>query len=263
MAIALQPYTIRHEVFNREQAESACKRISEMGFDGLEYGLGYGKGFTAEEERLMYERYGLRICDVYADLEKPESAMALADMYGTKYISAPGMTEQMMMSPEGFEAFAGLLNETAKPYAAAGYKLMYHNHNQEFRNFASLGGKPGLDILIENTDPNGIYFLFDVFWASAAGADPAFWLRRLHGRVRIVHFKDFAIDDQISGSIGSAIPFRFAEIGRGNINWPEVTAACRESGVEWYSVEQDHTRGGAFESARISLEYMRSKLNIK
>jgi sugar phosphate isomerase/epimerase len=46
----------------------------------------------------------------------------------------------------------------------------------------------------------------------------------------LVHFKDFRI---VSGEQ------RFAEVGEGNLNWPNILEACKTTGVEWYIVEQE------------------------
>jgi sugar phosphate isomerase/epimerase len=48
-----------------------------------------------------------------------------------------------------------------------------------------------------------------------------------------------------------------AEIGEGNLNWPEVLKACREAGVQWYIVEQDFCQRDPFESLGISLKNLR------
>jgi sugar phosphate isomerase/epimerase len=263
MPIGLAPYTIRYNVFNKAQVEIAYKKLHDLGFNGLESGVGRNHGYSREEEMALLEKYDLRICDVYGDPTKPDEAMAFAEASGTKYICVSTLPGNMMMTADGFKAYAERLNEMAKPYASAGYKLSYHNHAQEFRNFAELGGKPGFEILLEETDPAGICFVLDVFWASAAGADPAYWLKKLKGRSVLVHFKDYAIDDRNPNTEIGHIPFRFAEIGQGNINWHAVTEACREIGIEWYCIEQDHTRGCAFESLKTSIDFMRNELKIQ
>lgn len=264
MPIGLAPYTIRHSVYSKAQAADAYKRLHEMGFDGLEGGgLGRRWGMDLEEEQKLLAQYHLKVCDVYANPENPEEAMKHAEAMGTKYICVGSVPGDLLMSPDGFKAYAERLNTLAKPFAAAGFKLSYHNHAQEFRNFPAIGGKTGMDILIDETDPNGVVFVLDVFWASAAGADPVVWLKRMKGRTDLVHYKDYAIDDRSHDMGMGSIPWRYAEIGQGNVNWVAVTEACREIGIEWYCIEQDITRGCAFESLQTSMDYMRNVLKIQ
>ena len=263
MPIGLAPFTIRYNVFSKAQVESAYAKLSEMGIKGLENGVGARQGYTVKEEQELLAKYGLKVLDVYADPAKPDDAMALAETFGTKYICVSTLPGNMMLNPDGFKVFAERLNEMAKPFAKAGYKLTYHNHAQEFRNFSALRAKTGYEILIDETDPEGVWFVLDTFWASAAGADPAFWLKKLKGRTQLVHFKDYSIDDRSADTEIGNIPFRFAEIGQGNINWAAVMEACREVGIEWYCIEQDYTRGDAFDSLKVSVEYMTHVLGIK
>src|SRR5438552_528648 len=83
----------------------------------------------------------------------------------------------------------------------------------------------------------------DTYWLQAAGASPATWLRKLKGRVPLVHLKDMTVVD------GRAAQ---TEVGNGNLDWPEILSACREAGAEWLIVEQDETERDPIESLTVS-----------
>jgi sugar phosphate isomerase/epimerase len=260
MSIGVVGYTTRFRTFTVEQVEDAYRKFAEMGYDGPEGPL--GRFLSIEESLALLAKYNLKVADVHADITKPEEAFKIADKYGVKIFGIPSIPGEMMNSVEGFRAYAEKINDLAKPFKSAGYFLQYHNHAQEFRNFPQLNGKAGMDILIEETDPQAVMFELDTFWASAAGADPAQWISKLKNRIPIVHFKDFAVDWKAEDVQLGSIPKRFAEIGQGNINWPAVVKACRESGVQWYCVEQDRTVLDEFESLRLSINFMKS-LGVK
>lgn len=263
MPISVVPWTLRHQLFTVEQVKTAYKNLQALGFDGIESGLGTGVGLTADEDIALMAEYGLHTCSVYCDISKPEEAIATAKKYGVTVLGLPAIPGIMMRRAEGFYAYAEQLNKMAEPFRGSGIRLQYHNHSQEFRNFPEENGKSGLQILIENTDPELICFELDVFWASAAGCDPAEWIRKLKGRIPVVHYKDMAIDcaSEVTG-LGD-VPRMFAEIGQGNLNWVAITEACREAGVEWYSIEQDQTKRPVFESLKLSIDYMRKELSIQ
>jgi len=263
MAIGLAPFSIRHHVLDKESVNATYAKLQELGFDGLENGLGRSAGYSIDEEKAMLAKHNLKVCDIWGDPESPDETMKRAEALGVEYVCVGTMPGDMMRSVDGFNAYVRWLNRVAQPFKKAGFKLSYHNHAQEFRNFAELGGKPGMDILLNETDPEAVVFCLDTFWMSAAGADPAFWLRKIKGRnSKVVHFKEYAVDElSYDCGIGS-IPFRFAEVGQGNINWKEVVSACREIGIEWYCIEQDFHRGSAFDSLKISIDFMRKELNI-
>ena len=66
--------------------------------------------------------------------------------------------------------------------------------------------------------------------------------------MQVVHLKDMAM---------SGTQQLFAEVGEGNLEWPEILQACREANIEWYIVEQDICQGDPFASLGLSLNNLR------
>jgi len=261
MPIGVQGYTLRYRAFTRAQLERTYAKVKEAGYDGVESGMG-GRLISDDEDLALLQKNGLKVADIYGDVTKPDELMRRAEKFGVKIAGLMSIPGEMMLSSDGFKAYAEQLNALAKPYKGTGYRLQYHNHAQELRNFPDQGGKAGLAILIEETDPEVVCFELDTYWLSAAGADPAQWILKAKGRIPIVHYKDFAFNNKAQDTgLGSVYP-RYAEIGQGNINWQAVTAACREAGSEWYCVEQDQTVLDEFECLKISADYMRGALGI-
>ena len=104
-----------------------------------------------------------------------------------------------------------------------------------------------MDILLEKSDPKYFDFELDTYWIQAGGADPVEWIRKVEGRMEVIHLKDMAILDNEQV---------FAEIGEGNLDWPRIFQACRDIGVKWYAVEQDSCLRDPFESLAISFRYI-------
>jgi sugar phosphate isomerase/epimerase len=69
----------------------------------------------------------------------------------------------------------------------------------------------------------------------------------------VVHLKDMTILSE-----GWSAQQAMAEIGEGNLNWPEILRACQEAGVEWYAVEQDECQRDPFKSLSISYQNLRA-----
>lgn len=123
----------------------------------------------------------------------------------------------------------------------------YHNHSHEF---AKYGGKTWFQMMVDQSTPEQLKLEIDTYWVQHGGGDPAAWIRMLKGRMFLVHFKDFRIQDGEQ---------RFAEIGEGNLNWPNILEACKTTGVEWYIVEQDNCYDrNPFDSLKISFDNMRA-----
>ena len=256
MAIGANGYTARFRVFTLTQLEETYRKIAELGYDGVENCTGPATVVSWEDDWKLIQKYNLKVADIKGNIEKPDETKKKADAMGVNIIWLDSIPGEMMNSVDGFRAYADQINKWARNYK--GYKLLYHNHTQEFRNFPSLNGKNGLAILIEETDPDVVVFEIDTFWASAAGADPAQWILKVKNRIPVIHFKDYAIDWKAQNTdLGHFTP-RFAEIGQGNINWPAVVDACRQAGTVWYCVEQDQTVLDEFESLKMSIAYMKS-----
>jgi sugar phosphate isomerase/epimerase len=255
MAIGVVGFTTRFRTFTPAQLEATYKKIADLGYTGPEGLFGGRAGIPWKEDWKLVQKYGLKVADVHGDLDKPDEAKKKADALGVNILGIKSLPGEMMNSADGFKAYAEKINNWAKNFK--GYKLQYHNHAQEFRNFPSLNGKCGLQILIEETDPEVVCFQIDTFWSSAAGADPAQWILKVKNRIPVVHYKDYAIDWKApDNELGSITP-RFAEVGQGNINWEAVTEACGQAGVQWYCVEQDRTALDEFESLKMSIAYMK------
>ncbi len=264
MSIAVVPWTLRYYVFDKEQVRDTYRKLSDLGFNGVESCMGRSAGLTPEEDLALLKEYGLKVCATYGDVKDTKAVLENAETYGAFLMGLPSIPGIMMHSVEGFRTYAHQLNELVKPYRGTGMHFQYHNHSQEFRNFPELNGKTGMDILLEETDPELIAFELDTFWASAAGCDPAQWVEKLKGRIHVIHYKDMAVNYQDENVNLGEIPWQFSEVGQGNLNFEAITAACRKvGGIQWYNVEQDRTKRPVFESLKLSIDYMRNVLHIQ
>lgn len=154
------------------------------------------------------------------------------------------------MTADDWKGTAELLNAKAKPLKAAGLTLGYHNHNVEF---APVGGKTGLEILLANTDPALVQFEMDAGWVVAGGADPFAILKAHPKRFRQMHVKDV----KASTKPNFVIQQDPTEVGTGIIDWKRLLPAAHAAGVDGFFVEQEppftHPR---IESARLCADYL-------
>jgi sugar phosphate isomerase/epimerase len=140
------------------------------------------------------------------------------------------------------------LGPVSEKLAKEGIDFSYHNHNHELMRY---GKKTWLEMLYEQASPKMLKAEIDVYWIQAGGGDPAVWVRKCAGREPLLHLKDM--------TAGPGRQQRFAEIGEGNMNWPTIIQAAKESGVKWYIVEQDECyERDPFESLAISYHNLQS-----
>jgi sugar phosphate isomerase/epimerase len=138
--------------------------------------------------------------------------------------------EKTMGMTGGAANLAEILTALGKKCKKAGLKLLYHNHDFEFKKDDD--GIVTIDYLLENTDPGNVNFQMDLYWVTKAGANPVDYFEKYPGRFKIWHVKD--MDDQ----------GRFAPVGKGTIDFSKILANKKLSGMKYYMVEQDMTFEG-------------------
>jgi sugar phosphate isomerase/epimerase len=248
--IAAQMYTLREFCKTPADIAKSCTRLKAKGFDAVQ-ASGLGPIEPKELARILAGE-GLTCAATHEQWDKLESQTEkVAEEHhtlGCKH-TAPGSLPQSFRTPEGYPLFAAGLTKVGRALQKLGITLSYHNHAFELEKFPADKGQLGLDILIEKSDPAVANFEIDTYWIQYGGGDPAAWIRKLKGRIPLLHLKDMTV---------RANKPIMAEVGEGNLNWPAILAAAREAGVQWYIIEQDTCERDPFESLAISLRNLKS-----
>ncbi|PWV89429.1 sugar phosphate isomerase/epimerase [Paenibacillus cellulosilyticus] len=239
--LGAQLYTVRDYVKTPEEFDVTIRRIKEMGYTTVQASALWH--LPVDEVASIVHSHGLSIVLTHMGYDRFTNDLdaLIKDHHtlGCKLAGLGGLPKQFW-SEEGYKAFAKQFREIADELDQNGLKFSYHNHNFEFERFQ---GKTGMEILMENTNPETFLFTLDTYWVQAGGGNPAAWIRKLNGRIEAIHFKDMTIID--------AEPV-MAEVMEGNLEWTDILHACEEAGVEWYLIERDAGPCEAFESLRIS-----------
>jgi sugar phosphate isomerase/epimerase len=233
-------YTVRDDM--GEDAKATLQKVADAGYAYVEaagYNEGKFYGMAPEDFKAYLESVGLKPVSTHqgsVTLENADEQIAAVKAAGFEYFTIPvppmGMftfnPEDRTMGMQGsLEDFASILTTLGKKCDAAGLKLLYHNHDFEFKDNED-GVKP-IEYLLENTDSKYVNFQMDLFWVTKAGADPVAYFEKYPGRFKLWHVKD--MDDE----------GKFAPVGEGNIDFKRILAEKETSGMQKYFVEQDMT----------------------
>lgn len=246
--IAAQLYTVREFLQTPEDIASTLRRIKEIGYDAVQIsGMG---PVDPDQVKKWAEELRLSICATHIGFDRLrddlDGVIAVHKLWNCEYVGIGSLPEAYRGSRDGYEAFIREFSCMGRELEAAGLHLVYHNHNFEFERF---DGATGMELLLAGAGPGTYSLEIDTYWVQAGGACPVEWIEKANGRIKVVHLKDMAV---------VARQPVFAEIGEGNLNWQSLIGACRESGVQWYVVEQDVCRRDPFESLAMSLSYLRN-----
>ena len=244
--IGAQLYTLREFMKTPAEIRTTFARVKELGYEAVQVsGLGE---IEAEELKEIASEAELKIVATHISYEQivkdPQTVIAEHKLWNCRHVAIGGLPEEYR-SEEGFARFAREASAAVRPLIDAGLTFSYHNHSFELERF---GDKTGLEIIYEESDPEMFSAEIDTYWIQHGGANPVTWLRKLKERMYIVHLKDMAIEGRNQ---------LYAEVGEGNLEWPEILQACKEAGVEWYLIEQDICQRDPFESLAISLRNLR------
>jgi len=233
-------YTLRADM--GENPAETLKEVSNIGYAYVEaagYQNGTFYGMSPEDFKSLLEQNNLKGISSHqggGTAENIDQMIADVKSAGFEYfvIPVPPLDmfkfdqESKSMYMEGSaQTLASILDDWGKKCQEAGLKLLYHNHDFEFK--ADKNGVVVIDYLLEHCDPKYVNFQMDLFWVTRAGASPKAYFEKYPGRFKIWHVKD--MDKQ----------GKFAPVGQGTIDFGSILKLKELSGMIYYMVEQDMT----------------------
>lgn len=254
MKIGAQLYTVRNYCKTTEELEDTLRRVAEIGYSTVQ--LSGVCDYDPVWMSGVLRKYRLHADITHFNYNRvahdTAATIAFHNKMKCRFIGIGSIPDfkKNGCRREDLDAFIVDIAPAVHEIAASGnHKFMYHNHNMEFVRH---DGKTYLDILCEAFPADRFGITLDTYWVQAGGGDPAWWIRRLKGRVDCVHFKDMVYS-------GEDRAVRMAPVGYGNMNYPEIVRACRSAGVKYAYVEQDHCYDDdPFECLKLSYDYLRS-----
>lgn len=221
-------YTVRDNM--GADAKATLMAVAEAGYKNIE-AAGYRDGkfynMSPKDFHNLLKEVGLTPISTHqggVTLENADNMIADVKTAGFKYFVIP---VPPMGLRDDYKQLATVLSALGEKCHKAGLKLLYHNHDFEFKK-----GNEGIvtiDYLLENTDPKYVNFQMDLFWVTKAGEDPVAYFKKYPGRFKMWHVKDMDSEG------------KFAPVGKGQINFSDILAQKKLSGMEYYMVEQDKT----------------------
>jgi len=252
MKIAAQLYNCRDYTKTPADIEATLRRVKAMGFDVIQI-----SGFGPCDPDLLADwvkEIGLEVCITHSpwprmtDPVECRKLIAEHKKMGCPIIglgARPG--NEYPNSFEGWSRFIKKANEVTKRIKGEGLDFSYHNHAFEFEKFH---GVPAIDRLIEECPE--MLFTLDTHWVQFGGGNPVTYIKKLAGRIKVAHFKDYKMINNER---------KFAEIGQGVLEWDDIIAACKTTGVPCAAIEQDDDwLTDPFESLAMSREFLLNKV---
>lgn len=242
--LGLQTYTLRN-AFEPDPV-GTLRMLKELGYDYVELNERNFATRTAADLVSMVKDAGLYSPSTHYSLNRVRDDFSQtvrdAETLDVDYVVMPWMDEAER-TVEGYKANAAMFNTRGKQAREAGFKLAYHNHQFEFDDLG--GGVTGMDILLNETDPEIFDFELDMFWAALAEQDILALMQRHPGRFKLCHIKDMKGDpaayraSKDYGEIGAAL---MVNVGEGDLPFEDYFALNDVSGLEYFIIEHDNPK---------------------
>ena len=274
LPVGVQLYSVRTDL--EKDFYGTLKAIRAMGYAGVEfYGEYYGnsvvqvKTWCTELGLIPFSNH-VPFQQMIDDVDK---VIAENTVLGVQYIVFPYMDEASRpgVNPEQFKATVKKIGEIGAKVKAAGFQLLYHNHDFEFVQLPD--GSVAYDYIFSSNDRSNLQNELDVCWADYAGFKPAEVLKKYAGSIPVVHLKDYYLEGKLSKApyalIGISTDnsmkddggwFEYRPLGDGQVDIPACIKAAMDGGTQWLCVEQDEPNKGLtrLEGVAKSVCYLRS-----
>ncbi|GDY21754.1 xylose isomerase [Verrucomicrobiota bacterium] len=234
--VGLQLYSLRG-IFTQSPAKG-LKQTQDFGFRIVETAGTYN--LPPERFKTMLAEHGLKPVSGHFPYDRwktePAKVIAEAKALGLEYAGCAWITHKAPFSEAAARDAIAVFNRAGELGAKEGIRVFYHAHGFEFHPH---GDGTLLDLLITGTDPKLVSFEMDVLWVVFPGHDPVKWLQKYPGRWALMHLKDLRKGVATGALTGKTDVANDVPLGTGQMDWPAILKAARESGVKYYFIEDE------------------------
>lgn len=245
-------YTFRNE-FSKD-VPGTLDKVKAMGITNIEFSNLFGK--TAAELRALLDERGMRCSSLgvsFGDLnDKTETVVQNAKTLGAEFVRIGSVPHKGPMDEALAKKTVEDFNRFGQKLKDNGLTFCYHNHGFEFEPYEK---GTYFDYIIQNTNPDAVFFEMDVVWMHLPGQNPAEMLKKYPKRFKLIHLKDLKIGVPPSKA-GSTPNENCVVLGTGQINYPEILKAAKKSAIKYYYIEDENLN--AMQQVPQSMVYLKS-----
>lgn len=226
MRTAIQLYSMRNEC-EKEGLLSVMRRVSEVGFEGVEFAGLYGE--SLENIAQVLKETGLAAVGAHMPIDEilhRASFCACAQKLALRSVCVPYLSEEELTSKKTAQQLS-LCGEIA---GQCGVKLCYHNHAHEYAN-----GRDLVKTLL--SQHAALLAETDIFWLAEHQIEPVKYLKSLGGRLGYVHLKEMSAHGKQACN---------PVVGSGISHSREVLSYLASVGTDFVILEAEKIAGDAF-----------------
>jgi sugar phosphate isomerase/epimerase len=236
--VSVQLYSVRGAL--ADDLPGTLDRIAQLGFENVEL---FGFVDRVDEYRRALAASGLTALSAHAQLvenDAVERTLEAAAALGVQTLIDPAV-HNGWDSADGVAATARRLGDIAVSAESRGLTIGYHNHWWEFER--EIGGQNAFEAFARQLDP-AVVLEVDTYWAEVGGVGAPELLKRLGGRVKLLHVKDGPATRDTAAQLPA---------GAGSVPVLEILAAAPDA---LRVLEFDDYSGDVFDGLAQSLRFV-------
>lgn len=251
--MALQLYSLKEET--AKDFLGTVSKVGEMGYGAIQFA-----GFfdtPAKELKKTLDENSLLVAGSHTPYDQLQGDNLKHTIeynleIGNNLLILPFLAEEMRKSVSDYQRVAEFLNEAGEKSKPYNVQIGYHNHDFEFYELEK--GQRGFELIFDNTNPELVKVELDCYWAQYAGDNPEDLIRKYQDRILSLHIKD--IKNQ-NGEKFSTV------IGTGELDIKGLVEVGKQSGVKWFTVEQERFEGDALQEIALNAKNFKEILAAK
>ena len=241
--VGIQTYTIREAM--EADTPAALKMLKEVGYDFVETNDRDFTRIPMEELVAALKAADMPVAATHVGYEAfrdtPQLIAEQGKTLGADFVIL-SWTPDEFRSTEGYKEMAARFDAVGRLMRENGLRFAYHNHHFEFWEID--GPRNGMEIYLEETDPNLVFFELDMFWSTLGGQDVAEFFERYPGRFKLCHIKDMrtanmTVQAQQGLDFDAIHKNLMVNVGDGDLPFETWLQMSDVSGMEYLITEHD------------------------
>jgi sugar phosphate isomerase/epimerase len=227
--------------FSSEKTIKEWKAITpQLGFSGSGF-----FNYNVSDFRSLLDEYGLKAKSAHIHLHTLNTRMPevgdAARSLGLECVGIAYIPEEKRKTLDGYKRMADEFNVLGDLAKKEGLKFIYHNHGYGLKE---QDDQVPMKLILDNTDPELVFFEMDIYWTTAGGANPIEYLKSYPNRYLCIHLKDmsklvyFSKDGSNPQQWIELFPF-MTNVGNGILDIKQIVYEAKKNGVKHFFVEQD------------------------
>lgn len=249
MKIGVQISSVRQYLGDERNVKKSFSKVKKIGYNEIQIQW-ISPDVSSEYIKSVLDETQMNCIgtqDYYDEVApKLDDIIKMNVLWGGQYICVSRIPDRYR-SLDGCMSLASEINKLLERTENSGKTLAFHPIHSDFDKY---DGKILFEVLLENCSDK-LQIVLDVYHVMKAGYDPADWIKKLQGRIPLIHFKDMVIrrDNEI-----------LVPVGQGILNWDNIFSACIETGVKYCFAEQEQWQKDPFECLSESYDFIVNKI---